>query len=94
MLGQEAPNLILGVLRRIALVPERMTSAVFGRYVIKVMVGILVNLHAQRLASGFTSLSLACMSSHFLAGVQSSLPPISTSSGARNSSVSASRQYG
>jgi hypothetical protein len=47
VLGQEAPNLILGVLRRIALVPERMTAAVFGRYVIKVMVGTSVNLQAQ-----------------------------------------------
>src|SRR3989441_9326958 len=45
--GQEAPNLILGVLRRIALVLERMTAAVSGSDVIKVVVGTLIDLHAQ-----------------------------------------------
>jgi hypothetical protein len=47
VLGQEAPNLIIGVLRRIVLVAERMTAANFGGYVIKVMVGTLIDLHAQ-----------------------------------------------
>src|SRR5437867_13375337 len=47
VLGQEAPNLILGVLRRIARVLERVAVAVSGRYVIKVVVGTLIDLHAQ-----------------------------------------------
>src|SRR2546426_4321097 len=37
----------LGVLRRIALVLERMAAAVSGSDVIKVVVGILIDLHAQ-----------------------------------------------
>src|SRR2546426_4645271 len=45
----------LGVLRRIALVLERMTAAVSGSDVIKVVVGILIDLHAQWRSEEHTS---------------------------------------